>query len=146
LEAQTIPTVAKSMKEIFAELYFEEDVNWERFMEEAAAKDTRAYRGLTDRMRKFGRQIIDDRNFLVENVFKRRRSELIVAPVHIRRLVSQAKVNFAIQNYQLTDLTPMEVLDKIDELTVDLLVNRQPDTAKVFHMLLRYHLHPRMII
>jgi hypothetical protein len=101
------------MKEIIEELYFADDEKWERFMEEAAAKETRAHRGLTDRMRKYVRQIIDDRNFLVENVFKRRRSELIIAPVHIRRLVSQAKVNFAIQNYQLTDLTPMEVLDKI---------------------------------
>ena len=67
-------------------------------------------------------------------------------PVNLNRLIANAKTRFDIQNNMSSDLNPLYVIDKIGRLTSMLRVERGLNGMKLFHILVRAYLSPKMII
>jgi DNA-directed RNA polymerase II subunit RPB1 len=80
--------------------------------------------------------IIADRKMLFEAVFRHRKSDVLQAPVHIKRLLDK----YSNTHSTKTDLTPAYVVASISKFVQEFPMNR------VFHCLLRYYLAPKKSI
>jgi len=83
-------------------------------------------------------EIIRDRDMLVKEVFGYVKKDLVLAPVHLKRIIEKYKNPYSTK----TDLTPAHIVDELSKLIKEpwLVANR------VFHCLLRYYLAPRRVI
>ena len=83
-------------------------------------------------------QILLDRELLVKNVFRYKKSSSVMAPVPLKRMLEKYNNIYATK----TDLTPKHVVDELNILC------NQPwlQHNKLFHILLRYYLAPRKSI
>jgi DNA-directed RNA polymerase II subunit RPB1 len=80
--------------------------------------------------------IIADREMFVKSVFRWRKNDTVLAPVHLKRLITKYANPYATK----TDLTPAGVVGAINRLI------KEFPHSKVFHALLRYYLAPKKSI
>jgi DNA-directed RNA polymerase II subunit RPB1 len=81
-------------------------------------------------------ELLADREMLVRDVFRSRKSDTLQSPVHMKRLLSKYSNPYSVK----TDLTPEHVVGALGSLI------KEFSTNKVFHCLLRFYLAPRKSI
>jgi DNA-directed RNA polymerase II subunit RPB1 len=81
-------------------------------------------------------ELLADREMLVRDVFRFRKSDTVQAPVHLKRILSKYSNSYSTK----TNLTPEHIVGAIT-----MFVKEFPE-AKVFHCLLRFYLAPRKSI
>lgn len=83
-------------------------------------------------------QILEDRAFLVHNVWRYRKDTKLFAPVNIRRIMTKYTNPYATK----TDLLPSHVIRQLELVCSEPIM--KPNRA--FHCLLRYYLAPKKVI
>jgi len=81
-------------------------------------------------------EIVADREMFIKNVFRYRKNDTVLAPVHLKRLLDKYGNPYATK----TDLTPAYVVAMIGRFI------KEFPYSKVFHALLRYYLAPKKAI
>jgi len=81
-------------------------------------------------------EIIADRELLVRSVFRYRKNDTVLAPVHLKRLITKYENPYS----TMTDLTPAYVIAGLNRI-----IKSFPH-SRVFHALLRYYLAPKKSI
>ena len=81
-------------------------------------------------------EIVADRDMFIKNVFRYRKNDTVLAPVHLKRLLDKYGNPYATK----TDLTPAYVVAMIGRFI------KEFPHSKVFHALLRYYLAPKKAI
>ena len=81
-------------------------------------------------------ELIADREMFVRSVFRFRKNDTVLAPVHLKRLITKYENPFSTK----TDLTPAYVVAALNGFMKTFPYN------KVFHTLLRYYLAPKKAI
>ena len=82
-------------------------------------------------------QVIEDRNMLVNGVFRNGRSKSLMGPMNLERMIMNLKVKFNIQTNAKTDLTPEYVIERLRDLQA-----RTLPFHKMWAAMLRFHLGP----
>jgi DNA-directed RNA polymerase beta' subunit len=92
-------------------------------------------------------EVLEDRRYMIEDVFKMTVNDEVYYPVNIRRLIINAQNTFKSTdvNY-LSDLDPEYVLEKLDELCDKLVIKSTNPANKVFKVLLRSTLSPKYLL
>ena len=86
-------------------------------------------------------QVIEDRNMLVNGVFRNGRSKSLMGPMNLERMIMNLKVKFNIQANAKTDLTPEYVIE-----TLKTLHSRTLPFHKMWAAMLRFYLGPHSSI
>ena len=81
-------------------------------------------------------ELIADRELFVRSVFRYRKNDTVLAPVHLKRLVSKYENPYSTK----TDLTPAYVISGLNRIM------KEFPHSRVFHALLRYYLAPKKSI
>jgi DNA-directed RNA polymerase II subunit RPB1 len=81
-------------------------------------------------------ELIADREMFVRSVFRFRKNDTVLAPVHLKRLITKYENPYSTK----TDLTPAYVVSALNGFMKTFPYN------KVFHTLLRYYLAPKKAI
>ena len=81
-------------------------------------------------------ELVGDREMFIKNVFRYRKNDMVLAPVHLRRLLDKYGNPYATK----TDLTPAYVVASLGRFM------KEFPHSKVFHALLRYYLAPKKSI
>jgi DNA-directed RNA polymerase II subunit RPB1 len=81
-------------------------------------------------------EIVADREMLVRSVFRFRKNDTVLAPVHLKRLITKYENPYSTK----TDLTPAYVVAGLNRFM------KEFPYSKVFHALLRYYLAPKKSI
>jgi DNA-directed RNA polymerase II subunit RPB1 len=81
-------------------------------------------------------EIIADRELIVRSVFRYRKNDTVLAPVHLKRLVGKYENPYS----TMTDLTPAYVVAGLNRIM------KAFPHSRVFHALLRYYLAPKKSI
>ena len=81
-------------------------------------------------------ELIADREMFVRSVFRFRKNDTVLAPVHLKRLITKYENPYSTK----TDLTPAYVVSALNGFIKEFPYN------KVFHTLLRYYLAPKKAI
>ena len=81
-------------------------------------------------------EIIADRELFVRSVFRYRKNDTVLAPVHLKRLITKYENPYS----TMTDLTPTYVIAGLNRIM------KSFPHSRVFHALLRYYLAPKKSI
>jgi DNA-directed RNA polymerase II subunit RPB1 len=81
-------------------------------------------------------ELIADRELFVRSVFRYRKNDTVLAPVHLKRLVTKYENPYSTK----TDLTPTYVISGLNRIM------KEFPHSRVFHALLRYYLAPKKSI
>ena len=90
--------------------------------------------------------ILDDKMYLIRDVFKGQKQDKIQYPIPFERIISNAVHRMGAAAKAPTDLTPAYILDKIEDLIERLKVIRTNQGIKFLHVLVRMHLSPKPMI
>lgn len=93
-------------------------------------------------------QIVDDKMFLINNIFKGSKNMSIKYPIPFDRIIKNAVDR--LQSIHIkgikTDLTPDYILDTIEDLPKTLYIKDQEQGTRFFHILIRLYLSPKKIL
>jgi DNA-directed RNA polymerase beta' subunit len=146
IETQMIPTIDKEVLEIDHEYHLKPSDNIQLHMTEDAAKsiDAATYKKSTELFD----SILDDKYFLIKNVFNGEKNKIISYPIPFDRIINTAVKRIESIGVKAikTDLTPNYIFDKMDKIMKDLYIKDTEQGMRFFHILLRLHLCPKKLI
>jgi DNA-directed RNA polymerase II subunit RPB1 len=105
-------------------------VEWAQVLSVARTENAELVNSFVDR-------VIEDRNMLVNGVFRNARAKGLQGPMNLDRMILNLKVKFNIQSTAQTDLTPEYVLDRLKDLHA-----RTLPFHRMWNAMLRFHLGP----
>ena len=92
-------------------------------------------------------QLIQDRHFVINNMFKGEHEHTVMYPVSLFRILTNASALYAKYGCDINlDLDPRKILATIDTLCSELFVNKNHSGTKLFQILLRVYLSPKKIL
>jgi len=98
-----------------------------------------------DRLAKHFAQVVEDRHFLITQVFGCKAETSLAYPISLFRTISIAK-GLRISEESPGDLSADYILDKLDELETELYVNKRHKGTQILHILLRAYLSPKVVL
>jgi len=129
VETQGLPIHTMSNDEI-RKLIGLQDVKWDEVLSESRSENAELVNSFVD-------QVIEDRNMLVNGVFRNGRSKSLMGPMNLERMIMNLKVKFNIQTTAKTDLTPEYVIGALKDLQ-----ERTLPFHKMWAAMLRFYLGP----
>jgi DNA-directed RNA polymerase II subunit RPB1 len=129
VETQGLPIHNMSNDEI-RKLIGLQDVKWDEILSELRSENAELVNSFVD-------QVIQDRDMLVNGVFRNGRSKSLMGPMNLERMIMNLKVKFNIQITAKTDLTPEYVIGALKDLQ-----ERTLPFHKMWAAMLRFHLGP----
>ena len=129
VETQGLPIHNMSNDEI-RKLIGLQDVKWDEVLSESRSENAELVNSFVD-------QVIQDRDMLVNGVFRNGRSKSLMGPMNLERMIMNLKVKFNIQTTVKTDLTPEYVIGALKDLQ-----ERTLPFHKMWAAMLRFHLGP----
>ena len=148
IEIQYIPYIELNYIEMQAKYYLRPEDPLELYLTQEAYSKISSEHEWIDKAKKHFDDIIEDRKFLINKVFKREKVDKIKYAIPFDRIIKNALKRLAVlgSSTVLTDLTPNYVLDKIDELIKNLVIVRPNQGIRFLHILLRFNLSPKVVI
>ena len=110
-----------------------------------------------EKSKRYFNDILDDRMYLIKNIFKGEDNNKIQYPIPFERIIGNAMKRFNIvtkredvtkniQGIVPTDLTPGHIYNMIDALIDKLKIIQKHQATRFLHILLRCHLNPKTLI
>ena len=148
IENQYIPYVTMNLIEMDIKYNLRPEDKLELYLTEDAMKKIVEEPEWIDKSQKFYEDLLDDRQYLIHNIFKGEKSEKIQYPIPFDRIIKNAlqRLSQVAPTVIPTDLTPNYILNAIDML-IDKLTNLQKDQGiKYLQILIRVNLAPKVLI
>jgi len=145
IESQHLDYLGKSFDKI-EEIHRFGDEKFSTFLNTSAIKKLKQIPDYKDRLETYFGKIKEDYDFINEFVFKTNDATSINLPINLFRIINNAKQLFDIRGTTLSDITPIDVIDKIETLTDILSVNNNISKNLLFNILVRNYLSPKYIL
>ena len=151
IERQELPSINMNNDQLRNNYLISPLENWVKYLDPIRVKN---FEKLNDEQRKnfYSRmcahyqQILADRNYMIENVYKFTKKNIIFHPVNVSRIITNAIARFRVGENYLCDFDLDYVLDKIDYLKSKIIVKENNPANKTFHILINSILSPKYII
>lgn len=146
METQIIPTIDMNILDIEDAHYLRPEDNLKVIMTEEAYASLG--KGDTwERCEKHFQRIVEDREFLISKIFHGDKVSKLTFPIPFERILKNAhdrmkSVGLAVP----TDLTPIYILDTIEELKKTLKIQDMTQGTRFLHILLHLHLSPKPVL
>lgn len=127
-------------------LQFKEGENWETFMSKSAIKKMKQNKDWKKRLETYFRDLMDDRDKLFEifDYTANSNMEFLKAPFNPERIINNTIQIYKIRGNGLSDLSPLEVIDAVDDLCDHLTINEFPNFN--FNLIIKTKFAPKAII
>jgi DNA-directed RNA polymerase II subunit RPB1 len=146
IETQHIPTITMNSMAIEKNYHLRKSDRLNHHM------TPEAYKSVTldtyERCTQHYKEIIDDKMFLIDNVFHGNKTTSLKYPIPFDRIIKAAKNNLeeiGILSMK-SDLTPDYILDKIEKLHTDFYIKDIEQGTRFFKILLHLYLSPKKIL
>jgi DNA-directed RNA polymerase beta' subunit len=151
VEKQKIPSIGMNIQELQKNYLISPSENWSKFLDPNvlatfSALKADARKDFYSRMLAHYQQILADRSYIIEKVFKMMKKDEIYHPVNIRRILTNAVVKFKQAGEYLCDFDPSYALNKIDYLKERLFVKENNPANRNYHILINSLLSPKYIM
>ena len=146
IESQKLDLLSLKFDEIEDKYRFNDNEEWELFLEEDIYNDLINVKNYKDILEKHYNEIYDLTHLLRNYIFKNYLGDNINYPINLFRLINQGINLFNIENDDLTDLSPLYVLDELKKLESILKKDNMDDISVLFKILLYSYLSPKKII
>ena len=150
IEKQYIPTLTMDYLDIVKKYKLSLDDNWGNYIKEDSLEKMNALDKdyVESKFNTYFKRLLDDKKELVENVFncKLANGGTVYYPINLKRLVHNT-YKLLIKNKGKTDLDPIFILNKLDELEQKLtLTDNMFSENRLFMMLIHCYLSPNELI
>lgn len=146
-ESQSIPYMKKTIEEIQAEHCFFGPDDLKYHVTKEVYEQLLADPAWTERVYQHYLDILDDRAFLIQRIFKGAHDDKITYPIAFQRILENAKARYAtFGGDAASDMHPDHVLEQIKLLTEELYVSKPNPGNRFLQLLLRCFLSPKAIL
>jgi DNA-directed RNA polymerase II subunit RPB1 len=148
VEKQYIPTIDLDMIELDTKYHLRPEDALNIHMHPEAFKRLSGDRAWAKRCSEHFQQIVEDREYLIHEIFQGEKMNMIIYPIAFDRILKNARESIKDAGLEgvPSDLTPGEILDEIDRLIKKLYVNVPHQGTRFLEILLRIHLSPKPMI
>ena len=144
IEKQKLIIMGKSDKELYEEyLLIIDDSIHKYYIPEVADDIIRNRKSIISNLTENINNILNDRNYYFNNVFKGESKSDIYSPINLKRLIDNAVSTF--KNIGKSDLHPDYILKSIKELEKKLTISDKYSGNQVLIMLMRTYLNPKVL-
>ncbi len=147
IESQTLPFVKMDYSKLKKTYLLTDEDNLKHVLEADVLESFTKSKGWQEKFAHHFQEILDDREFVMENILAKEQTTKIMYPVSFARITTNAKAMF--NKYDsgiLSDLDPMYVLDTINKLCEELYVHKHNKANMFLKMLVRCYLSPKKVI
>ena len=145
IETQHLDYMGKSFDKI-EEIHKFNDDNFSTFLKSNVVKALKNVPDYKKKLDEYFDMIKSDYDFVNEVVFKNNENTSISLPINLFRIINNAKQTFKIKGTHLSDLNPLYVINRIEELTKILPINNIISNNLLFNILLRNYLSPKYLL
>jgi DNA-directed RNA polymerase beta' subunit len=152
IENQYLPFIRMNHIELDATYNMKPDDSFEIHMNPEALSQMRQDPSWIDKAKDLFTQILDDRKYLIENIFNGEEIDKIQYPIPFDRIISNVIKRQTIVDGTAnasaipTDLTPGYIIDTINSLIENLKIIRIGQGVRFLHILIRTYLSPKILI
>jgi len=148
IENQYISYIGMNLIEMDIKYNLRPEEKLELYLTEGAIEQMKSESDWMKDSRKYYEQLIDDRQYLINNVFHGEKVEKIQYPIPFDRIIRTAlqRIGQVAPTAVQTDLTPGYILDTLNKLLTKLKMLQQDQGIRFLHILLRMHLCPKVLI
>lgn len=147
IESQFLPYIDVNYAKLRQEYLLTEDDNLEAFMSSEIVGDLKKDKTWVKRMEAHFKQVQEDRDFMIHDIFKKKKEMSIMYPVSFTRIINNARAFYGkYEKGAMQDLSPVFVLDTIEKLCEELYISNANKGNKFMNILLRCYLSPKKVI
>ena len=146
IENQPSSLLKKSYEDLVKEHKFDDDEKFGVYMSNATIAEMKRTKKYKDTLNKYFDRLIEDMHFLRGFVFKNSIDSTIKYPINLFRLINKVKNQFSISKTHLSNLNPLYIIKRLEELEVELIHTKTVPGTKLFHILLREYLSPKKML
>jgi intein/homing endonuclease len=148
IENQYISYIGMNLIEMDIKYNLRPEEKLELYLTEGAIEQMKSESDWMKDSRKYYEQLIDDRQYLINNVFHGEKVEKIQYPIPFDRIIRTAlqRIGQVAPTAVQTDLTPGYILDTLNKLLTKLKMLQPDQGIRFLHILLRMHLCPKVLI
>lgn len=155
IERQTIPTLTKSVADLQKEYILHAKFPWDTLLTEDGVQavqtviEDMGIEDFNEVCKKHFKQIVRDRNFVIEKINQLEQNSTVYHPINLRRLLFSTKQKFK-SSHGKSDIEPIYVLRKLDELCSKMNVQNNVYARNIHDNLLfiniRAHFSPKRLM
>jgi DNA-directed RNA polymerase II subunit RPB1 len=146
VENQYLPTLTMKTHEIMEKYGYPKRESWRSYLvPNVASAVQKKTKKLKNRLYKHVEQLIRDRDYMIENYFNYTEPESVRYSVPFQRIIQTIRDRFNLTKTTMSDLSPEDVLNAIDTLSKRCKIYSHSQNTKIFDILLRGFLSPRII-
>ena len=125
---------------------FNSNEKWNSYMTTQSIKEMKKNKNYLKLLEEHYEQIIDDFTTVNRDIFTYSKDTTIKAPVNLYRLTNNSLKMFEVSGANLSNLNPLEVIEKTEHLIDSLKLNKNSGCSKLYKMFIRSYLSPKIII
>ena len=148
VENQTIPYIDMDTLAMQATYLITEDDPLKLYLTEATYKEHTSNRLWKEEMQSHFQQLLKDKEFLIQKVFRMQQNNKIEYPIPFTRLLQNAHLRSKDMGLDTlpSNVTPLYILTQINDLINELYIVNKKQGMRFLHILLRAHLSPKQLI
>jgi len=148
IENQYLPYIGMNLIEMDIKYNLRPEEKLELFLTEDAMKQIASEPEWMNASREYYEQLLDDRQYLINDVFRGEKVDKIQYPIPFDRIIRNAlqRLSQVAPTAVPTDLTPGYVLDALNKLLSKLRMLEKGQGVRFLHILLRLNLCPKVLI
>ena len=143
IETQHSDLLSSPFDKIQARHQFSVNEDWDSFLNASSLREMKKNRKFMKVLDDYFGKIIENLHFLRGYVFKDKPLSTIKFPVNIYRLIKRVKEQFAINSTIVSNLNPLYIVSRVNELIKDL--NKDGFGNTMFNIILLENLSPKII-
>ena len=150
VENQNVPLTRMNLEQIYAHFQIPEDSSKALFTttytKDAAKRMRKQKKELNKRVSDIISQMIENREKMLQHVFKYTDNIVLHIPVHFLRIMNNIQHQMNIQSNFLVDITPLETYALIDKYFTDLHQSTYTKPTELFKIAWYYYLTPKELL
>ena len=146
IENQACDLIKNSYKDIEKMHKFTNNEEFNSYLNSSTIKEMKSTKNYKLILDDYFKEMVDNIHFLRGYVFKNQMVSSIQFPINLFRIINSIKNKFNVSDLILSNLNPLYIISRIEELERELIINDLNKKNKIFSILLREYLSPKKIL
>ena len=146
IENQPCDLLKNKYEEIEKSHRFFNNEDFASYLNTTTIKEMKSVKNYKQILEDYFKNIVDSIHFLRGYVFKNIMSSSIQFPINLYRLINSVKSKFLVNDLILSNLSPLYIISRIEELERELVINDLNKENRIFSILIRDYLSPKKML
>ena len=146
IETQFLDYLKDTYERVEENHKFEDNENWNIILNNTTLKELTQVSNYNDKLNDYYNSLLDDYKFINEYIFNNYNDQSINVPINMFRLIKSAQNKYKLIGTNLSNLNPLYIIEEVTNLLNSLYINNHLECNKLFKILIRTYLSPKIIL